>query len=333
MKRLLKRLLLLIGTPAVVLLLLYLVADPFKTLRPFSLQYFDKLNRDYLSSELFLRNDSVYHYNSFILGSSRCCGFNTYHWKHYLPSGSRQFLFQAWCETLTGMEQKLDYLDRNGNEIDNVLLLIDIPGTFAKEQLSKECVFIKHYRFSGQPKMLFQACMFWGFVKMPSRWFSAMKQIIRPEPMAFPADTVSNDWGYVNRHADIHVQPQPDRLSNLSDKGRQSYLKKIEGKTDADLKVSEPLITEAFKQQLIHIKKIFDGHQTEYRIVVSPAYCYMHPAINPEDLELLQEIFGSENVFNYSGKNRLTSDCYNFSDADHFGLSVGWQIIEDIYHK
>lgn len=333
MKRLLKRLLLLIGTPAVALLLLYLVTDPFKTLRPFSLQYFDKLNRDYLSSELFLRNDSVYHYNSFILGSSRCCGFNTYHWKHYLPPGSRQFLFQAWCETLTGMEQKLDYLDRNGNGIGNVLLLIDIPGTFAKEQLSKECVFIKHYRFSGQPKMLFQACMFWGFVKMPSRWFSAMKQIIRPEPMAFPADTVSNDWGYVNRHADIHVQPQPDRLSNLSDKGRQSYLKKIEGKTDADLKVSEPLITEAFKQQLIHIKKIFDGHQTEYRIVVSPAYCYMHPAINPEDLELLQEIFGSENVFNYSGKNRLTSDCYNFSDADHFGLSVGWQIIEDIYHK
>ena len=103
MKKFLIRIISFVGIPIVVVLIVYLITDPFKTLRPFSFQYFDGTNRDYLSSELFLRNDSIYHYNSFIFGSSRCCGFNTYHWKHYLPIGARQYLFQAWGETLTGI--------------------------------------------------------------------------------------------------------------------------------------------------------------------------------------------------------------------------------------
>ena len=55
--------------------------------------------------------------------------------------------------------------------------------------------------------------------------------------------------------------------------------------------------------------------------------------INAKDLEILQDIFGQDKVFDYSGKNDITTDCYNFSDPNHFGLSVGWQIIEDLYNK
>ena len=333
MRRFIKRIGLWMGVPIMLLLGLYLFLDPFKTLHPFSYQYYDKLNRDYLSSELFMRNDSIYHYDSFIFGSSRCMGLNTYHWKKYLPSGSKQFLFQAWCETLTGMEQKLDYIDRNGNEINHVLMLFDVPGTFSEVQLSKEFAFIKHYRFSGQSQMLFQSCLFCGFVQMPSKWISSMMQCLDSGVDAFPADTVSNDWGYNNRHSDVNIQPTKDSLSNLSKKSKAAFLKQIEGKTDADLKVSEPLITEAFRIQLQHIKSIFDKHHTDYRIVITPAYCFTHPEINPLDLKVLQDIFGPDRVYDYSGKNEMTGDCYNFSDTEHFGLSVGWQIIEEIYHK
>lgn len=333
MKRFFKRVSLLISVPFLALLLLFFAADPFKTLRPFSFQYFDKLNRDYLSSELFLRNDPSYHYDSFMLGSSRCYGFNTYQWKSHLSPNSRQFLFQAWCETLTGMQQKLDYLDRNGNELRHVLLLIDIPGTFAEPQTSRECVYIKHYRFSGQPRWAFQACMFWGFLQMPSRWLPALRQLVVPEPMEFTADTVTNDLNQDNRFADVTLQPTKDSLADLSDKARQTYLKRIEGKSDANLRTSEPLITDGFQKQLRHLKEVFDKHHTDYRIVVSPAYCYTHLSINPQDLELLKTVFGSDRVFDYSGKNGLTVDCYNFSDAEHFCQHVGWQIIEDIYNK
>lgn len=333
MKRYLIRILLFLGLPILVLLAVYYITDPFKTLRPFSLQYFDDTNRDYLSTELFLRNDSVYHYNSFIFGSSRCCGFNTYHWKHYLPEESRQFMFQAWGETLTGIEEKIDYIDNNGNEINNAFVLFDIPGTFVKDQLPKSVVKIKHYKFSGQSKLAYQSNLFYQFSQKPSKWVSSVIQYRNPIMVEFPVDSISNDWGPKSKLVDIYRQPQKDSLSNCTAKSKAVFLKQIEHKTDDDLQESEPLITEAFYAQLMHIKNVFDKHQTDYRIVVSPAYCYTHPSINPKDLAILQDIFGKDKVFNYSGKNDMTTDCYNFSDPNHFGSSVGWQIIEDIYNK
>ena len=332
MKRFLIRIVSFVGLPILVLLVVYLITDPFKTLRPFSLQYFDETNRDYLSSELFLRNDPQYHYNAFVFGSSRCCGLNTYHWKHYLPEGSRQFMFQAWYETLTGIEQKIDYIDKNGNDIAYAIVMLDVPYSFSEKQLSKEVVSIKHYKFSGQTKLAFQAILFSGFMLKPSKWISSIRESFRPARAVFPTDTVSNDWGRESQYADIAVQPQKDSLSNCSAINKASFLKQMENLSDADLQVSEPLIDETFRRQLIHIKDVFDKHYTDYRIVVSPAYCYTHPAINPNDLEILREIFGVDRVFDYSGKNEITEDCYNFSDPNHFGLSVGWQIIEDMYN-
>ena len=333
MKRFLIRILSFIGIPILALLAVYLITDPFKTLRPFSFQYFDDTNRDYLSSELFLRNDPIYHYNSFIFGSSRCCGFNTYHWKHYLPAGSRQFMFQAWGETLTGIEQKIDYVDKNGDEIENAIVLFDIPGTFVKNQLPKSPVTIKHYKFSGQSKLAYHACLFYQFSQKPSEWISSIKQCKNHIIEEFYADTISNDWGTNNRYLDYSTQPSKDSLSNCSAKSRAVFMKQIEHKTDNDLQESKPLITEEFSKQLMHIKDVFVKHRTDYRIVVSPAYCYTNPKINTKDLIILQNIFGKDNVFDYSGKNDITTDCYNFSDPNHFGLSVGWQIIEDMYNR
>lgn len=332
MKRFLIRVLSFVGIPIMVLLAIYLITDPFKTLRPFSFQYFDNTNRDYMSSELYMRNDSIYHYNSFIFGSSLCCGFNTYHWKHYLPLGSRQFLFQAWFETLTGIEQKIDYIDKKGNSIENAIILIDIPTTFAKEQLPKSPELIKHYKFSGQSKLAYQLYMFYYFSQKPSKWISSIKKRKYHKVEEFFADTVSNDWG-PNRYLDFSIQPPKDSLSDCSARSRAVFLKQIENKSDNDLQESEPLITEKFYKQLLHIMDVFAKHGTDYRIIISPAYCYTHPKINKNDLIILQNIFGKDSVFDYSGKNSITTDCYNFSDPNHFGLSVGWQIIEDIYNN
>lgn len=96
MRRFIVRISLFIVSPLALLLIIYLVTDPYRTLRPFSLDYFDDTNRDYLSSELFLMNYPSQHYDSYIFGSSRASGFNTYHWLKYLPEGSNQFLFQGW---------------------------------------------------------------------------------------------------------------------------------------------------------------------------------------------------------------------------------------------
>lgn len=333
MKRFLLRILSFFGIPIILLLAIYFITDPFKMLRPFSINYYDEINRDYISSELFLKNDPKVHYNSFIFGSSRCCGFNTYHWKHYLPDNSRQFLFQGWGESLTGIEQKIDYLDKNGNDIANAIVVFDIPGSFSKEQLSHDVLSIKHYRFSGQSKVAFQAYLFFGFIQKPSKWFTSIKDYLWPTKKEIAFDTLSNDWNKENKDIDINCQPERDSLKNCSDLTKIVLLKEIESVTDSNQEQSAPLLTDDLFEKLIHIKKVFDKHHTDYKIIISPAIYYTHQAINLEDLKKIENVFGEEKVFNYSGKNNITVDCYNFSDPNHFGLSVGWQIIEDIYRN
>ena len=332
MKKFLVTIALFFFIPVTILLGVYFLTDPFKTLKPFSLQYFDATNRDYLSTELFLKNYPIYQYDSYIFGSSVGCGFNTYHWLKYLPKGSRQFIFQAWSETLTGMEQKMSYIDSTGSDIKNVILLIN-DGVFSEKQLPTEALSIKDYKFSGQSKIAYQATMFWNFLQKPSFWYSSVKGKIKNSKPYIGFDTISNDWYDTNSSVNINIQPLKDSLSNCSETVRNVFLREIATKTDADLKESPILINDTFKEQLLHIKSIFTKHSTDYRIIVTPAYCYTHPAINKQDLKTLQDIFGEQYVFDYSGKNDLTSNCYNFSDPNHFGLSVGWQIIEDIYNN
>ena len=67
-----------IAIPLVTLIAIYLWTDPFRCLHAFDINDVDITNREYLSTELFLRNEPIYHYNSFIFSSSRGGGMNTY---------------------------------------------------------------------------------------------------------------------------------------------------------------------------------------------------------------------------------------------------------------
>ena len=311
---------------------LYVLTDPYKTLHPFSLEYYDDTNRDYLSSELWLENFPSEHYDSYIFGSSRACGLNSYHWLKYLPKGSRQFLFQGWGETITGMEQKIAYIDRQGLPIRNVLLLIDYPGAFVEKQVQLNVLDIKHPTFAGRPKWMHECILFWWFIQKPSQWARALKQSIHPEKPFVCFDPVSNDWDAENRYRDLSAPPQKDSLKNCSDIAKKTFLKENQGKTDKDLSTSEPIINDNLRKRLVHIRNIFEKSGTDYRIIISPGYCYSDPKINPDDLEMINNIFGTENVYDFSGKNCLTEDYNNYSDPGHFGLWVGWHIIEEIYN-
>lgn len=334
MKKFLSRILLVLIIPIAILLAIYLITDPYKTLRSFSLEYFDDTNRDYLSSELFLQNIEDQHYDSYIFGSSRGCGINTYHWLKYLPEGSKQFLFQGWGETLTGIEQKITYIDEHGYELKNAIVLLDIPGSFATPQMSREAVLIKHPTFSHKSEYSFQSALFFDFIQKPSQWRRAISRWAKHQKSFVSFDPNTNDWDGHNINADLTVPPQKDSLRNMTTKSRRDFLCEIAYKNNNDLDtIAEPLIVDSFILQLQHICDIFKCHNTGYRIIITPAYYYEHLSCNPLDRAILENIFGAENVYDYSGKNCLTSDYNNFSDPNHFGLYVGWHIIEDIYGR
>lgn len=330
MKRFVITILLFIAIPLILLAGVYLWTDPFRCLHDFDINDIESTNREYLSTELFLRNNPTYHYNSFIFASSRGMALNTYQWKQYLPDGAQPFLFQAWAETLTGIEQKLSYFHSHNIPVDNALILIDIPTTLDKKQLSNEAMYIKHYVFTGESRAMYNIKQYFNFIQSPSLWIKSTKKAIRKEKEAFFSDTISNDFDNTNYLAYMECPPQ-DSLNICSELTRRSFIEKVERMRVKEVIVSEPLITPQLEWQLIHIRSILDEKHTDYHIVITPAYCYTNPSLNPEDLEVLNRIFGEERVHDYTGENEWTIDYNNFLDPNHFGKCIGYRIIEDIY--
>ena len=309
---------------------LYFFCDPYKTLRPFSLTYFDTTNRDYLSSELFLLNYPREEYDSYIFASSRGCGINSYHWKKYLPAGSKQFVFQAWSETLLGIDQKITYIDNHDYCLKNALVLLDVPDVFDENQVRTETISIKDPVISGQPRWIHQMILLYNFAQKPSQWIRAIRETVHPSLIEPEFDTITNDWIKDNCNKDLSIPPAKDSLNSMSALTKAVFMNTISEAADT-VRISKPLISKEQREKLEHIKSVFDKQGTSYKIVIAPGYYQTGVQISPVDLECLQSIFGAENVYDFSGKNALTSDYNNFSDPSHFGLFVGWYIIENIY--
>ena len=332
MGRFLKRILILLLVPVLLLAVVYFLTDPYKTQRPFSLTYFDDTNRDYLSSELFVMNYPEHQYDSYVFSSSRGGGINTYQWLKYLPEGSSQFLFQAWGETITGIDQKVTYIDERHFPLDNALILVDIPLTFSKPQQPHQAMSIKDPRFSHQSRWVFQAILFYDFIQKPSEWVRAVRKWRRHSAPKIVFDPVSNDWEGANKELDLSSPPRKENMRNLSRKAKEVFMKDYVNNPYVALPESESVIDEPMIEILNHIKSLFDRNGTDYRIIITPAYGYKYPAITDDDLHVIQTVFGEENVDDYSRRQDITLDYHNFSDPNHFGLNIGWQMLEEIYN-
>ena len=85
-------------------------------------------------------------------------------------------------------------------------------------------------------------------------------------------------------------------------------------------------------QQLIalkELKQLMDNGHTSYRIIISPLYNQIQ--LNPTDITQLQNIFGKECVFNFSGKNQWTDNVLNFYEVSHYRPRVCRELIDSVY--
>jgi len=312
--------------PFLLLIAIYVWTDPFRCIHTFDLNNIDTGNREYFTTELFLRNQPTYQYNSFVFCSSRGLGFNTYTWKMYLPDEARPFLFQAWGETLTGIELKIDYLAKQNIPIGNALVLLDIPRTFRTDQLPSIAIERKHYLFTGESQFMYNVGQFYNFIQKPTFVVEKIRNTLRGTKCECVFDTITNDCDHSNKDNYATMPPQ----DTISENTRRLFFPQIENGDTIQLQ-SEQLITAQFLKQLEHIHDIFVQNHTDYYIILTPGYCYSNPSVNEHDLALLQSVFGEERVYDYTGKNYLSSDYNNYLDYNHFGLRVGYLILEDIY--
>ena len=107
---------------------------------------------------------------------------------------------------------------------------------------------------------------------------------------------------------------------------------KIFYKRSPEQRISIPSITnETQLKMLAHIKQIFDSHHTNFKIVISPLYRQLK--MNPADLQFLRSLFGTENVFDFSGVNGFTNDYRNYYETSHYRPNVADSIMKIVYAK
>jgi len=321
-------------TPLVVIMLIVIVfflkVDPFMMIGDnrgtimIKEDYIVSNNRDYQSTELFMRNYNEQKYDSFILGNSKSGFFRMEDWDKYVDG--KYFHFNSSAESLYGIERKLRFLNDEKVDIKNALLVFDL-GTFKEVGNSDGHLFIKHPLISGESYVAFYLEMFEGFfpkamvahidLYLTGTWKAYMRKYgIRKN--VFTLDLKNNQLAY--SLFDSIILENPDAY----------YVDKMEILYDRDSlqTFSEVVIEAKQKELLMSIKSILDSQKTNYKIIIDPAFD--QKKINQVDMFYLTRLFG-DNVYDFTGKNEYTESKYNYYDQYHYRPHLANKVMSVIY--
>jgi len=286
------------------------------------------LNRGFVSTQVFLKNNETYNFDSFIFGSSRATAFTCNDWRNYLPTYSVPFSFGAWNETIDGIYKKILLIDAKGNKIKNVIIVMDVDQTFIKNAYAskKEHYYISGIGFWKFHKMYFiqslreyyliPACIDYKLFKKRRTY---MKNFVGMK--IGDLDLINNDWKPFEE-----AEICKDSVGYYSESVGKFY-----SRSENEV-MSVRLIDSTYLQRLQKIDSIFDRHGTQVKIIIAPLYNQVR--INEFDLETLKVLFKGENVYDYSGINPITNNMYNYrNDASHIRIRTASRILQEVYNN
>lgn len=285
-------------------------------------------NRDYVSTETFIRNNPQFHYNSFIFGSSRTMAFKPARWKKYLPQDAEPFLFDASNESIYGIYTKIKWLDKQGIPLKNVLLIICHDRTFTHSSNVNSHLYIKHPAVSGEPMSDFQWLFFKAYIQ-PDFWIrfygyqllgyqNWMKGFIQEKPIYY--DTRNNTIYMPFQERMVSQHPK-----EYYQEKKAIFYHRLGQKTDVS-----PLIDTHQQRMLQEVADILKKHHANYKIILSPLYEQVK--FHPKDLHFLQQVFPNQ-VYDFTGKNGLTNFYQNYYEQSHFRTGVGDAIMRKVYRE
>lgn len=320
----------LFSLPFIAILVWYLISDPFMVLYnhdDYNKNFHIDKNLDFTTTEVFQKNSDEVDYDSYIFGGSTSLYTTPTDWKSHLDAKSEVFAFNASGEHITGIWSKLKYINSHDHQIKNALLVIDADATFGRF-VNDNPIFMKHFEVYPSSKLNFQYNYFLNFINIrylvplvhysvTKKYYPYMSNTLKKEYYYY--DPVSNEY----HNEGILEELKTDSLNYYETrKGRFGVPKG----PNAEAKQG---ISQEFMVMLNDIREIFAQNNTDYRILICPAYNQIR--FNGEDLNTLQTIFGSRNVFDFSGMDEFTGDKSNYYDEFHFKRYVGAEMLDIIY--
>lgn len=334
MRKFINKFLIFLSPFALVLIILILV-DAYKVFRNYFDYYensFIELNREMVCTRTYMNYRETENFNSFIFGSSRSQAFKCVEWEKYLDKDAKSFHFDAHGEGIYGIANKVEYIDKLGENLNNVLVILDRTILSVKENRTKSHLYISPPTLSNESPFQF----YYKFIEGQINYkflFSYFDYSIFKTYRDYMEGVILND-NFPNRNNPINCEiwygkDQEIKEDSLGyyDKLKEDgifYNRPLKNYDKCEIDTKEVL-------QLKSIKRIFDLHKTDYKIIISPNYDQI--PLEEEQVNLLNDIFGKENIYNFSGRNKFTEPVGNYYEDSHFRPNVADEILKIIYDK
>ncbi len=313
--------------PFFVLAGIYFYDDPFKVLREYKKYDNDPifLNEDYIGWKTYKNYRDSLHFDSFILGNSCTMAFITSDWEKYL-NGEKAIRLYGTAQRLAAVHRKVMALDKQQDKIANVLLIVD-PTLLREHQLSSGYMHLLPPEISGMNKFKFQSQFAQEFFN-PKFMIPYMDYRICHHYRPYMRGIVNPDKNIRNTVTNDLWNPREEEIAELGDYYWEKYKKRFRPRSGQD-QTYPPVLMKPQIKLLSEMAEVFQTHHTNCKIIISPEYKQIR--MNPADVEQLKNIFGSENVYDFSGINQYTNDIRNYYDGAHYRPCLGRQLLVSIY--
>lgn len=324
MKRFIRNIIL-IFIPAFLLLAWYIIDDPFMMYWRYDnlCEYGQRkqcINVAYRGIRWMDQYADSLHYNSFVIGSSRSHFYYVDEWKQYLSDDATCFHFGQSTDNLYGSLQRVKYLYKRYKRIDNMLIVMD------EEYLSE----MKPHTglLYRQPWQVTEENDFLAFNRECVLAFFSLEYQKRIWGVCREENELH--YYYIPEYNELHkdeaemlLESNPEEYYRLLNKDSVLYVR-----TGRDT-VARQVIQDEQKRALNELSTLLKEHNTDYRIVISPLYNQI--SLNPLDIQFLNEIFGVDRVFDFSGVNEYTNDITNYYETSHYRPKLCSQILKCMY--
>lgn len=319
--------------PAWLLIVVYLITDPFKVIHTNSPFYAEEgylgvnSNAGYISTMTFKENYPRYHYDSFIFGSSRSIHYSVSDWKKYIGDSASCYHFNADGETLYGMMKKVEYIDSVGAKIENALFIVDSYLLECDYNKPGHLYTICPELEGGRNQVMFHWQFFKAFTS-PEFWYTFADFKINGELKPYMLNQLIISHEYI--HYDVVTNEVRDiRFEQEIADGQYFNSRRLENFLNLRRRPFKRVMGTRHKVMLERIASILERHSASYKVIVHPIYNRVN--IDSEDLKTLKAVFGKENVYDFSSDSVLTSDYTLFYDPHHLRPKGTRQILERVY--
>ena len=268
------------------------------------------VNTCYVSTEAFRFFEPSRHFDSFIFGSSLSGYYRIKDWATHLPADASPFHFNASRETLHGILNKLNYLERCGVTVKHALIVME-DEMLKRMPLDGDVLYVQH-------PLTAPNVSWWKLWPSPATTQLVLDKGYATTDIPDRIEPINESY---YRWADSVIAVNPDEFFTPEHLARYDQPMRQMPYPDK--------ITPGVNELLTSIADMLKRHNTDYQIIIPPHYAW--EAISSNDLYMLEQIFGMERVHDYSHDPKMGTSLRYYYDDGHLIAQECARLMDSAY--